>query len=407
MSNLAYQLIKGNSKEELKKIKSNFFHTCITSPPYLGLRHYQAEDQIGRENSVFSYVENLLDICTEIKRTLRKDGTFWLNLGDTYCGTGHTNTEVPDPKYPAREQQQKSIPLNTYNKFTKLEGFKTKDLLGIPWEVAKALQKPILQCHECNYIGHWIKWGHLPNNIKWCPICKKIVSYKKHEDGWYLREDIIWAKKNVLPGPVKDRPTYSHEFLFLLTKNKNYYFDYYGIMEKALDSNKKLSRIGAKDPIGTQRRDTGNFYAGNDKKNKRSVWTVSVANFPEAHFATFPEELIKPCILAGSSTKGCCPKCKSPWKRTIEREKIPIEGTKEYKIDLRSLGWEPTCKCNIKEIEPCTILDPFNGAATTGLCSLKYDRNYVGIDVNENYIRMSRKRLDDLGDMNIEERDIV
>ena len=414
-----YQIIKGDSLEELKKIKKSTFHCCITSPPYWGLRDYGIEGQVGREDSVSTYVESLVNISLEVKRVLRDDGTYWLNIGDTYCGAGHTNKEVPDPKYAAREQEQKAIALNTYNSKTKLEGFKSKELLGIPWEVVKALQKPILSCNECNYKGHWIKWGHIPNHRKWCPICKKIVDYSKYEDGWYLRTDIIWSKNNPIPDPVKDRPTRSHEYIFLLTKNKKYYYDFHAVLESALESNRKSSRIGAKNQIGTQRKDQGRTYAGDIKRNKRTVWTVSVANFPSAHFATFPEKLIEPCILAGTSEKGCCPKCLSPWKKIIKREeqlitvynssknknscdifnnkidnkKMP-QDKEEYRILFKNKGWEPTCNCGEKDVIPSVILDCFSGAATTGYVSIGRGRKYVGIEINQKYIDISEKRLD-------------
>ena len=264
------RIIKGDCIKSLKKLDDKSVNTCITSPPYWGLRNYREYKQLGMEDTPEEFISNLVDVFREVKRVLRDDGTVWLNLGDTYCGTGHKGNYT-DPKHKEGRNGQK-IALNN-----KIDGLKSKDLVGIPWRVALALQ----------------------------------------QDGWYLRQDIIWHKPNTMPESVKDRCTKAHEYIFLLSKNKKYYYDYEAIKEDAV--------------IGK-------------KRNKRSVWTVPTKPFKGAHFATFPMDLIEPCVLAG------CP-------------------------------------------EGGTVLDPFGGSGTTGLVADRNGRNAVLIELNNEYAEMARDRL--------------
>lgn len=219
-----FHMIIGDSRIELNKIQDEYFQTCITSPPYWGLRDYGISDQIGAEVSVDEYIENLVNVFREVKRTLRQDGTFWLNIGDSYT-SGNRGWRAPDKKNAGRAM--------SYRPPTP-EGLKPKDLIGLPWRLAFALQS----------------------------------------DGWYLRSDIIWNKPNCQPESVKDRPTRSHEYVFLLTKSEKYFYDY---------ENAKEDSIGSK-----------------EKKNKRTVWNINTRPFEEAHFAVFPPELVETCLLIGS-----------------------------------------------------------------------------------------------------------
>ena len=264
------RIIKGDCIKSLKKLDDKSVNTCITSPPYWGLRNYQEYKQLGMEDTPEEFISNLVDVFREVKRVLRDDGTVWLNLGDTYCGTGHKGNYT-DPKHKEGRNGQK-IALNN-----KIDGLKSKDLVGIPWRVALALQ----------------------------------------QDGWYLRQDIIWHKPNTMPESVKDRCTKAHEYIFLLSKNKKYYYDYEAIKEDAV--------------IGK-------------KRNKRSVWTVPTKPFKGAHFATFPMDLIEPCVLAG------CP-------------------------------------------EGGTVLDPFAGSGTTGIVAANNDRNAVMCELNEEFINLAKERI--------------
>lgn len=289
------KIVIGDALVRLKEMKSGIFNMCVTSPPYWGLRDYGEKDQIGLEDSPDQYVKKLVDIFREVRRVLRDDGTLWLNLGDSYCGTGDKG-ENRDKKYPEGRNGQKVAVNNS------IEGLKRKDLVGIPWRVAFALQ----------------------------------------EDGWYLRQDIIWQKTNPMPESVKDRCTRAHEYIFLLSKKGKYYFDSNAIKEKAKYA---FDDRGAR---SDSRRGTG-YNSMNGKtglfRNKRSVWTVSTQPFKGEHFAAFPQKLIEPCIFAG------CP-------------------------------------------EGGLILDPFFGAGTTGLVAKKNNRDFVGIELNKKYVQIAKERIE-------------
>jgi site-specific DNA-methyltransferase (cytosine-N4-specific) len=222
------RLIVGDAEASLKTFDEGVFNTCVTSPPYWGLRDYGVDQQIGAEMDVNDYIERLVSVFREVRRTLRDDGTLWLNIGDSYTSGGRTWRQS-DKKLKARGMD--------YRPPTP-DGLKPKDLIGVPWKLAFALQA----------------------------------------DGWYLRSDIVWHKPNGLPESVKDRPSRCHEFVFLLTKNVRYYYDYEAVKEPTLDGGKRRAR--------------------------RSVWSINTEPFPEAHFATFPRALIEPCILAGSPKEG-------------------------------------------------------------------------------------------------------
>lgn len=282
----------------LDDLEEQSVYTCITSPPYFGLRDYDAEGQIGLETTPDEYVSNIVNVFRKVKRVLRDDGTVWLNLGDTYCGTGHKG-EHKDPKYKEGRTAQK-VAVNN-----KLEGLKSKDLIGIPWMVAFALR----------------------------------------QDGWYLRQDIIWHKPNPMPESVKDRCTKAHEYIFLLTKQKKYYYDHEAI------------KYPAKEDWGTRDRTDGKYHNEGsglsphtgledsyETSNKRSVWTVTTKPFKGAHFAVFPPDLIEPCVLAG------CP-------------------------------------------EGGTVLDPFGGAGTAGLVADRHGRNAILIELNKDYSEIARNRI--------------
>ncbi|UYZ64256.1 site-specific DNA-methyltransferase [Hymenobacter weizhouensis] len=222
------RLLLGDSRLALSQLKDESFHTCVTSPPYWGLRDYGIEGQIGAEPELGEYLEDITGIFREVRRLLRPDGTLWLNIGDSYTSGGRTWRDT-DKKNPARAM--------SYRPPTPV-GLKPKDLIGVPWRLAFALQA----------------------------------------DGWYLRSDIIWHKPNCQPESVKDRPTQSHEYLFLLTKSENYYYDHAAIVEPTQD--------------------------GKATRNRRTVWPVNTEPYRGAHFAVFPPALIAPCIKAGSPVGG-------------------------------------------------------------------------------------------------------
>ncbi len=232
------QVFTGDALTVLRTLASDSVNCCVTSPPYWGLRDYQTEGQFGMEKNHLEYVSHIVEVCREIRRVLRPDGTMWLNLGDSYAAS--PGKHKPEDKAGAK---QKTNPASAVRMDKNSPGLKPKDLVGIPWRVAFALQ----------------------------------------EDGWYLRQDIIWSKPSPMPESVRDRCTKSHEYIFLLAKSATYYYDVEAVKEKA---------VGQTDTAGETRR------------NRRSVWTVQTKPYKGAHFSTFPPKLVEPCILAGCPAGG-------------------------------------------------------------------------------------------------------
>jgi DNA modification methylase len=301
--------------EGLKLLDDNSIDCCVTSPPYWGLRDYGVEGQLGLESTPEEYVENMVKVFREVKRVLKEDGTLWLNLGDSYAGGGNNrgNNSPMSNKQASNKGATGQCSSHAKN-IRKIEGIKRKELIGIPWMVAFALRA----------------------------------------DGWYLRQDIIWAKPNPMPESVKDRCTKSHEYIFLLTKSAQYYYDNEAIRETAKNANKTIS-LGEKSFSKRQAKGVGVEPSGNGKsdnytvkeyRNKRSVWTVATKPFKGAHFAVFPPALIEPCILAGCREGGI-------------------------------------------------VLDPFMGSGTTGLVAKQQNKNYIGFEMNSDYCDIANKRIND------------
>ena len=301
------KVIQGDCLEVMKNIHDNSVDCCITSPPYWGLRDYGTEGQLGLEKTPEEYVANMVKVFGEVKRVLRDDGTLWLNLGDSYANKGCDSSSVGgftgervrkklaglNPNDSVQDSRPREIP----------PGLKVKDLVGIPWRVAFALQA----------------------------------------DGWYLRQDIIWHKPNPMPESVTDRCTKSHEYIFLLAKSQKYYFDANAIKEPLSTP----AHSPGQSKIDKSRNDqdmNDRVFGADGKRNKRSVWRITTKPFKEAHFATFPEDLIVPMVKAGCPEKGI-------------------------------------------------VLDPFFGAGTTAMVSQKLRRNYLGIELNAEYIKIAENRL--------------
>jgi len=332
-------------------------------PPHLH-QYFEPASEIGLEQTPEAYVAAMVEVFRDVRRVLRDDGVLWLNLGDSYTGGG-SNSRVPTPS-----------------------GLKPKDISGIPWMVAFALRA----------------------------------------DGWYLRSDVIWSKGNPFPESVTDRPTRSHEYIFLLTKSREYFYDHVAVKEPVADATRKDMRIGrdaVRDyanagksfGVGTSasRRMATNCVGGEGGlRNQRSVWTINPKPYKGAHFATMPTTLAELCIKAGSSEKGCCPACGAPWARVAEHEQVPdrpgrVQGREgdtldeahgkdgragnRRRVSSRTVGWEPTCNCPEHEPVPCVILDPFSGSGTTGYVSNRLGRNYVGTDLNTEYLPLAEARL--------------
>lgn len=253
----------GDCRDVLKALPDQSINCIVTSPPYFGLRDYGVDGQIGLEPTPAAFVEEMVAVFHEARRVLRDDGTLWLNLGDTYQNAKGQSGGF-DPKQPARRHLRSARPQDGA-----LDGFKPKDLIGIPWRVAFALQA----------------------------------------DGWYLRQDIIWHKPNPMPESVQDRCTKAHEYVFLLSKSAKYLFDAAAIAEEAVyaDSGRASASKANLDPARKRNGEDGtsaSFRAITETRNKRSVWTISTQAFAEAHFATMAPELAKTCIMAGCPLGG-------------------------------------------------------------------------------------------------------
>jgi DNA modification methylase len=372
---IEWQILVGDVRERLRELPAGSAQTCVTSPPYWGLRDYgtaqwdggdpscdhakplpvtisrastlagvtanqenaewsrsqfrnicgkcgasRVDSQIGLEPSPDAYVQALVEVFREVRRVLRDDGTVWLNLGDSYISNGRYESDRSEyvgdlSKYDQRDPR----PLGG-----RAMGLKPKDLCGVPWRVAFALQA----------------------------------------DGWYLRSEIIWSKPNPMPESVTDRPTKAHEQVFLLSKRASYYYDSEAIVEKASDSPGAAAWRRIFDPskqpkVATTHGHGAHLGAGDNRhgetRNKRSVWHVATQPYPEAHFATYPEKLIEPCILAGSRLGD-------------------------------------------------TVLDPFCGSGTTGAVAVKQGRSFIGVELNPAYVELARQRIGNAGPLFAQER---
>jgi DNA modification methylase len=448
-----FQLYVGDALEVLRELPDESVHCVVTSPPYWGLRDYGTEawdggdaecahrtgrvrpeastltggkdnlmesegvyrdvcgkcgatrvdQQLGLEPTPEQFVANMVDVFREVRRVLRADGTCFVNLGDSYAATVTSDRHFTQPTGPDGTPATKHPP-QFGGQRTAVSGLKPKDLCGMPWRVAFALQA----------------------------------------DGWYLRSDIIWSKPNPMPESVTDRPTKAHEYVFLLTRSPRYFFDNDAIREPHNDKAGDVSRFGNVGKNGGQqgqeqpdaftrvdfpRRPGGREYhpAG---RNIRSVWEIATEPFSEAHFATFPTKLPERCIKAGTSERGCCPECGAPWVRLVDVEQVPDKGggtvaDRQFAADPRdngkvrgwgeqrtrreatTTGWHPSCACTEKRATdsgypydlppvPCQVLDPFMGSGTVALVARRLGRKSIGIELNPEYAALCARRLQQL-----------
>lgn len=384
-------IIHGDARQKLKELASESVHCCVTSPPYFGLRDYGVDGQLGLERTPDEYVSEMVKVFREVKRVLRPDGTLWLNLGDSYAARIRQSGE----EYAGELTRSSKGILTKYTRSLP-PGLKEKDLIGVPWRVAFALQA----------------------------------------DGWYLRSDIIWSKPNPMPESVTDRPTKSHEYIFLLSKAERYYYDAESIREPHTQERDWPTWEERKAGGAAIRRGDPSIsgdvchWAGvgghPNGRNRRSVWTVTTKPYSGAHFATFPPDLIKPCILAGTSEKGCCSECGSPYKRIVEPTPeyaqhlgkdwsdqgqdnaegrghfLMADGSRNTQRPVKrnapsltaeyvTKGWKAGCDCKA-EVIPCTVLDPFAGSGTTGKVALELGRKAILIELNGKYLDLIERR---------------
>jgi len=337
----------------LRRLPGNLVQTVITSPPYWGLRDYGLDKsvEVGSEQTPEEYITRMVSLFRQIYRVLRKDGTVWLNMGDSYASSHGDTRSTFHERYPNASPNKGPIISQQFRhgKGTYV-GLKPGNLVGMPWRLALALQA----------------------------------------DGWILRQDVIWHKPAPMPESVTNRCTKAHEYLFLLTKvGSGYYYDAEAIKEEG-------SNIS---PGNKHHAAPGSYLA----KNRRSVWRIPFQGYSGSHFAVFPEKLVAPCILAGTSEYGACVRCGAPWKRIIEKTKLTRDRPRDYVkrqpgeenacansvagVDAITVGWAPMCECEVNEVRPCVVLDPFVGSGTTCAVSVKLGRRSWGIDLSETYLR--------------------
>lgn len=460
------KIYQGDSLEVLRVFPDQSVHMCVTSPPYWSLRNYHADGQVGAEETPEEYVAKLVDVFREVKRVLRDDGSFWLNIGDCYATNG-----IYIGDYKKNHPDHQDLHVKNSDRYPdKLKGFrggeyqiKAKDLIGIPWRVAFALQS----------------------------------------DGWCLRNDIIWNKLNPMPSSQTDRLTSSFEHIFLFAKSggnpvywvhrdgfgarvkpapdyvyanqltgeevreepedwkiatylgmdkveyrlwkrrnlwisHDYFFDQEAIKEPIVTKqhSKTIKFGGTKYPgVAGDNTYSGRDYVVTGKRNKRDVWTVSTANCREGHFAVYPSRLILPCIQAGTSEHGVCAGCGAPYERVVVKGD-PDEawkkqcgadstgqyngvGLKDYQanevqnpsdvkrrilagmVGKKTIGWSKTCSCQTDAVVPALVMDVFMGSGTTAVTALQHGRNFVGIDLNPDYIQIAEKNIANLRNSNL------
>ena len=363
----------------LRTLPDGVIQCCVTSPPYWGLRDYGVEGQLGLEPTPDEYVAGMVAVFREVRRVLRDDGTLWLNIGDSYnnirngqCGQSVHNHEA------------RTKPVDRKRGVRCL---KEKDLVGIPWMLAFALRA----------------------------------------DGWYLRSEIIWHKLAPMPESVNDRPTKGHEQVFLLAKSQRYFYDKVASAEPAVceqpsgNGFKREASLSHQNADGSPRGNDDHWEPA-DSRNMRSVWTLSPEYFSGAHFATMPTELARRALLSGTSERGGCSVCGAPWRRVTEKNRVATRPGTDSKVlkgnahpdspiqrhsgdvcgnrdperhvtTTKTVGWEPGCKCSFDQTIPSLVLDPFNGAGTTGLVARRLGLRYVGCELNPEYAEMARARI--------------
>lgn len=411
-----HRIIQGDCIEGLRTLPDASVHCCVTSPPYWGLRDYGHDGQIGLEDTPEAYVARMVEVFREVRRVLREDGTCWVNLGDSYAANAATKKNPAKLSGGFESCRGSDTPTLNTDQQGRIAyrggGIKAKDLIGIPWRVAFALQA----------------------------------------DGWWLRQDIIWHKPNPMPESVRDRCTKAHEYVFLLTKSERYFYDAEAVSEPvAVSSTARLSQPTLPIQAGSDRvpgktngpmkavgprfggnkfgdsddpkhaTKSGNVYQipdANGRRNRRSVWTVTTKPYSGAHFAVMPAALVEPCIKAGCPEQ-CCPACGTGYERIVEQKKGDTEasdrpkqtagmasktstlslsgnGSKEWAErggKRITLGWQPACECAASGTIPGTVLDPFAGSGTTLAVAAELGRSGIGCELNPEYIELANQRI--------------
>ena len=370
-------ILHGDCRDTLKTLPENSVHCCVTSPPYWGLRSYLPKGhadkhlEIGSEPTPEAFVETMVQVFREVRRVLHPSGTVWLNLGDSFYGAGWSNHENTGGALKSEGGKQRHLYADC--------NLKPKDLCMIPWRVAIALQA----------------------------------------DGWWVRSVICWHKKSCMPESVTDRPTNSWEPIFLLAKSARYFMDMEAVKEPVLTEERERLRPNGEPTYASFGHDSG-CGVNPSGRNQRNVWSLGPEPYSEAHFATFPTEIPRRAILAGTSARGCCPKCLAPWERVVEKSGGTIgkswhdhsrdkeagmsqtvnpgggigaaKDVNGKSYESRTVGWQPTCKCDAGEPIPATVLDPFGGSGTTGAVAIELGRKSILCELNDHYIPLIEQR---------------
>lgn len=387
---MSYTLRTGDALSVLRTMPESSVHCCVTSPPYWRMRDYQVDGQYGLEPTIEAYLAKQLEVFRAVRRVLHPDGTLWVNMGDRYSSGGrggHAGDVAPRAAHYSRKNG--IIGANTWQ--SPPPGYKDKELLGLPWRLALALQA----------------------------------------DGWWLRSDCIWYKPNAKPESVKDRPGSAHEHVFLLAKSESYFYDWWAVREAASESERnrrarqsentvrhyKLKRADSSFAPNVNPPSVNGCFrstvarqkiALTGMRNLRSVWSIATQGFKAAHFATFPIKLAERCILAGSSEYGCCTWCGTPWRREFKRSVTTCHSNPELKAQgihrienaddnyepPNFLCWRKGCDCSLNGVEPCTVLDPYAGAGSTLVAAVQLGRRAIGIELNPEYAVMARSRVE-------------
>lgn len=437
------KLIQGDCLQTIKGLRAGSVHCIVTSPPYFGLRDYgtanweggdpdcdhspaslgsiasstltggksgtgacgnqqggfrgtcrkcgatRVDDQIGLEETPDAYIAKMVALGRELRRVLRDDGVYFLNLGDSYSGNAGKGKSGPGKNTDYLGGAEGTLQTRATTNY-----LPSGNLLGIPWRVALALQA----------------------------------------DGWIFRSDIIWHATNKMPESVTNRPSKAHEYIFMFVKKRGYYYDAEAVKEETTESYASGGRHRLPDKVngpGYEIRSSLHNQPAAEYRNKRTVWCVSVGSVKEAHFACYPPKLIEPCILAGTSAAGACPHCSAPYKRIVEKDRQATRPGTNTKVSAagqsggaynppgqsahsnarlapnitgnrdperhvtatKTVGWAAGCDCNAGAPVPCVVLDPFGGAGTTSVVCLQNGRRSILLELNPDYIEIQKRRL--------------
>ncbi len=434
---MSVKILVGDVRDMLRTLADNSVDCVVTSPPYWGLRNYNVEGQIGLEGSLGEHLAVMVDVFREVRRVMKPTATLWLNYGDTYASSVNGRSAADTKAAGNDDRTFRDKPYSTVGPVY-VEDPRSPERVGN--------SSTMHSQQTCHVAGRIAAGGTMkPKDLCLVPHRVAIALW---EDGWWIRQDIVWAKPNPMPESISDRCTKSHEYIFLMTKAERYFFDAEAIAEPVTQSTVERMSQEVQDQLGSTRANgntrqerpmkavlkssgniarkpasergvpegTGKNQAGSvpwegATRNKRSVWTVPAKGFDEAHFATFPVALIEPCILAGTSAHGNCAKCGKPWERVTDvayenpgnrttngprsTERRHETAGFEQRLEKRTetTGWAPTCKCGTDEVVPATVLDVFAGAFTTSVVADRLGRNSIGIELNEEYVQIGIRRL--------------